>query len=48
MAGKPTKPGNAFKVLTPKKRVPKAKMSFNKRLLSKMHTRLKNSPIRSK
>ena len=46
MAGKPTKPGNAFRVMVAKKRVPKPKMSYNKRLMSKMRTRLKNSPIR--
>jgi hypothetical protein len=47
MAGK-VKPGNAFSVMKAKKRVPKPKMTLNKRLLSKMRTRLKNSPIRSK
>lgn len=41
MAGKPTKLGNAFSLPKPKKRVPKAKMTYNKRLLSKMKTRLK-------
>lgn len=41
MAGKPKKTGNAYAMPKPKKRVPKAKMTFNKRLLSKMRTRLK-------
>ena len=37
--------GNAYRVLTPRKRVPKQKMTYNKRLLSKMRTRLQRSPI---
>lgn len=44
MAGKPSKTGNAFKMPTPKLRVPKIKASYNKRLLSKMKTRLKSPP----
>lgn len=44
MAGKPTKSGNAFRPMKAKKRVPKPKMSYNKRLLSKMRTRLKKPP----
>lgn len=44
MAGKPKNTGNAFRPMTPKKRVPKGKMTYNKRLLSKMRTRLKKSP----
>lgn len=44
MAGKPTKPGNAYAVMKAKKRVPKPKMGYNKRLLSKMRTRLKKQP----
>ena len=45
MAGKPKKPGNAFMIMKAKKRVPKQKMTYNTRLMSKMRTRLKNSPI---
>lgn len=45
MAGKPRGNGNAFKPLKAKKRVPKPKMTFNKRLLSKMRTRLQRSPV---
>ena len=44
MAGKPKNTGNAFSMPKPKKRVPKPKMSYNKRLLSKMRTRLKKLP----
>ena len=44
MAGKPKKPGNAYALLKPKLRVPKAKMTYNKRLMSKMRTRLKKTP----
>ena len=44
MAGKPKSTGNAFAPMKAKKRVPKPKMSYNKRLLSKMRTRLKKQP----
>jgi len=44
MAGKSKKPGNAYALPKPKQRVPKAKMTYNKRLLSKMRTRLKKTP----
>lgn len=46
MAGKPRGGGNAYSMPKPKKRVPKQKMSYNKRLLSKMRVRLKNSPAK--
>lgn len=45
MAGKPKSGGNAYKMPTAKKRVPKQKMTLNKRTLSKMRTRLKTSPV---
>lgn len=44
MAGKSKKPGNAYALPKPKQRVPKAKMTYNKRLVSKMRTRLKKTP----
>lgn len=44
MAGKPKNTGNAYALPKPKKRVPKQKMTYNKRLLSKMKTRLKKQP----
>lgn len=44
MAGKPRKNGNAYAPMIPKARVPKPKMTYNKRLLSKMKTRLKKTP----
>lgn len=44
MAGKSKKPGNAFAPLKAKKRVPKPKMSYNKRLMSKMRVRFKSQP----
>ena len=47
MAGKPRKNGNAFAMPQPKLRVPKQKMSYNKRLLSKMKTRLSSPPPKS-
>lgn len=37
--------GQAYKNITPKKRVPKLKMTYNKRLMSKMRVRLKTSPV---
>lgn len=41
MAGKPKTTGNAYALPKPKKRVPKPKMTYNKRLMSKMRIRLK-------
>jgi hypothetical protein len=41
MAGKSKKPGNAYKVLKPKKTIGKPKMTPMKRTVSKMFTRLR-------
>lgn len=44
--GRPVKPGNAYTMPKPKKRAPKQKMTWNKRTLSKMRTRLKAPPVK--
>lgn len=42
------KSGNAYKPLKNKLRQPKQKMTFNKRMMSKMNKRLKTNPYQKK